>query len=263
MPALDDHQSSEFRKLILIGNSGAGKTGALTSLVQAGFELRIIDLDSGLDALVNHIKAADPKLLASVQFQTFRDKMKMTQTGTRVEGAPRAYAKTLESLEKWPDDGSDPAEWGPKKILIIDSLTNLGRAAFLWAKSVNPTTKDPRQWYKTAQDLIEDLLANVTSEGFRTNVIVISHIELTDQNGLTKGYASAIGKALGPKIPRFFNTLLLSEPKGQGKTVKRTIKTFPTALIDVKNPVPMKMEAEYPIETGLADIFKILENPTR
>jgi hypothetical protein len=263
MPTLTDHQSSEYRKLILIGNSGAGKTGALTSLVQAGFNLRIIDLDSGLDALVNHIKLVDPALLAKIQFQTFRDKMKMTPTGTRVVGAPRAYANTLETLEKWPDDGSDPAEWGKDTVLVIDSLTNLGRAAFLWAKAVNPSTKDPRQWYKTAQDLIEDLLANVTSDEFKTNVIVISHIELTDQNGLIKGYASAIGKALGPKLARFFNTLIISEPKGQGKTIKRMIKTFPTALIDAKNPVPAKMEAEYPIETGLADIFKVLENPTR
>jgi len=125
---------------------------------------------------------------------------------------------------------------------------------------MNPSSKDPRQWYKAAQDLVEDLIANVTSDAFETNVIVISHIEWTEtQAGLTKGYASSIGKALGPKIPRFFNTMLMSEIKGSGKNMRRTIQTIPTSLIDLKNPAPMRIEAEYPIETGLAEIFKKLK----
>ena len=258
MPSLDQHKSSDFVKLLFIGNSGAGKTGALTPLVQAGYELRIIDLDTGLDALVNHVKAVDPKLLSTIQFESFRDRMKMTASGPAVIGSPKAYVQTLNVLEKWPD-GSDPAKWGPKKVLVIDSLTNLGRAAFQWARAANPMSKDPRQWYKTAQDLIEDLIANVTSDSFETNVVIISHVEMVDSNGLTKGYASSIGKALGPKIPRFFNTMLLSETSGSGKQVKRKIKTLPTGMIDLKNPAPMKIEAEYDISDGLQQIFKVLK----
>lgn len=261
MPSAEDHKASDYIKLLFIGNSGAGKTGALTPLVEAGYTLKIIDLDSGLDALINHVKAIDSKLLSRIEYQTFRDRMKMTATGPQVAGSPKAYVNTLTALEKWPDDQSDPAKWGEKTILVIDSLTNLGRAAFLWAKAANPASKDPRQWYKTAQDLVEDLIANVTSDGFETNVIVISHVEMVQTNeGTIKGFVSSIGKALGPKIPRFFNTLLLSETSGSGKNVKRKIKTYPTALIDLKNPAPMRIEAEYPIETGLADIFKQLKS---
>jgi len=258
MQSLDQHKSSDYVKLIFIGNSGAGKTGALTPLVQAGYELRIIDLDSGLDALVNHVKEINPKLLSTIEFESFRDKMKMTASGPAVIGSPKAYVQTLNALEKW-GDGSDPAKWGPKRILIIDSLTNLGRAAFQWARAANPMSKDPRQWYKTAQDLIEDLIANITSDAFETNVIVISHVEMVDSNGLTKGFVSSIGKALGPKIPRFFNTMLLSETSGSGKQVKRKIKTLPTGLIDLKNPAPMKIDAEYEISDGLLQIFNILK----
>jgi hypothetical protein len=259
MATLSDHKSSEFVKVLFIGNSGAGKTGALTPLVKAGYELRIIDLDSGLDALVNHVSEIDPKLLSTVQFESFRDRMKMTAAGPAVIGSPKAYVQTLNALEKWPTDGSDPAKWGPKKVLVIDSLTNLGRAAFQWARAANPMSKDPRQWYKSAQDLIEDLIANVTSDAFETNVIIISHVEMVEANGTVKGFASSIGKALGPKIPRFFNTMLLSETSGSGKNVKRKIKTLPTGLIDLKNPAPMKIEAEYEISDGLEQIFKILK----
>ncbi len=263
MPLASEHETSEFRKLMLIGNSGAGKTGALAPLVAAGYELRIIDLDAGLDALINHVKEIDPKLLTKIQYQSYRDKIKMGPTGPKIVGSPKTYINTLAALEHWPDDDSDPAEWGKDKILVIDSLTNLGRAAFQWARAIHPLSvsgkqAEGRSWYFMAQNLLEDLIANVTSDAFKTNVIIISHIEMTDRNGIIKGYISAIGKALGPKLPVFFNTLLLSETKGTGKNIKRLIHTIPTALIDVKNPVPMRIEAEYPIETGLADIFRVL-----
>lgn len=260
MPDLSSHKSSAFVKLLFIGNSGAGKTGALASLVQAGYTLRIIDLDSGLDALANHVREIDPKLLSTIQFESFRDKMKMTATGPAVIGSPKAYVNTLNALERWPGDGSDPAKWGEKHILVIDSLTNLGRAAFQWARAANPMSKDPRQWYKAAQDLIEDLIANATSDSFETNVIIISHVEMVETQGTIKGFVSSIGKALGPKIPRFFNTLLLSETSGSGKNVKRQIKTLPTGLLDLKNPAPMKMEGVYEIQDGLAQIFKVLKS---
>ena len=245
---------------MFIGASGAGKTGALTPLVKDGYKLRIIDMDGGLDALINHVKAECPDKLSSIQYQSFRDKLKMSAQGPKPDGPPRAYANALRCLEQWPDDESDPATWGEDTICVIDSLTNMGRAAFQWAKALDPMNKDPRRWYKTAQDLIDDLLANLTSPSFNTNVIVISHIEMTEtKDGMIKGYPSAVGKALGPKIARNFNTLLLSETSGSGKNVKRKIKTFPTAMIDVKNPAPMRIEAEYDIADGMSKIFRELK----
>ena len=259
MPSASDHVKDDFVKFLFIGASGAGKTGALTSLVKAGYELRIIDLDGGLDSLIAHCRHENLDL-SKIQYQSFRDKIKMTNQGPKVDGAPKAYVQAMQALERWPDDESDPASWGAEKILVLDSLTNAGRAAFQWARAMNPTTKDPRQWYSAAQAIIEDLIANLTSESFGTNVIVISHIELvTSEAGITKGYASSIGKALGPKLPRFFNTMILSEPKGFGESVKRTIKTLPTSMIDLKNPAPFKIKKEYGIENGLAEIFAELK----
>lgn len=261
MPKASDHKNSDYIKLMFIGASGAGKTGALTSLVQAGYELRIIDMDSGLDALINHVRAVDPKLLDKIGYVSYRDRVKMTATGPKVAGTPKAYVNALNALESWPDDGSDPAEWGPEKILVVDSLTNMGRAAFQWAKAMNPTSKDPRQWYKTAQDLIEDLIANLTSEGFDTNVIVISHVDMVEtKEGMVKGFASSIGKALGPKLPRFFNTMVLSETRGAGDKVKRQIHTMPTGMIDLKTPAPMRIEKTYDITDGMAKLFSALKN---
>ena len=61
MPALGQHQSSDIVKMLFIGPSGAGKTGALASLASAGYNLRILDMDNGLDVLANVLN--NPKTL--------------------------------------------------------------------------------------------------------------------------------------------------------------------------------------------------------
>ena len=38
----------KITKCILLGDSGTGKTGALASLVKAGYKLRVLDLDNKL-----------------------------------------------------------------------------------------------------------------------------------------------------------------------------------------------------------------------
>jgi hypothetical protein len=261
MPSLSDHSASPLVKMMLIGNSGAGKTGALTSLVRAGYRVRILDLDSGLDALVNHVKQECPERLASIDYMSFRDAWKIGPAGPTVVGAPKAFTGAVKALDKW-EDGSEPATWGAETVLVIDSLTNLGRAAFAWAKQMNPTAKEPRQWYFAAQDAMENVISSATADDFRTNLIVMSHIDLvTLPDGSTQGFATAIGKALGPKLPRYFNTLVALETKGQGKAVQRVLRTLPTALLGtLKNPAPMRIEAEYPISTGLADLFLKLKS---
>lgn len=259
MPSAADYTNNKPIKIMMVGASGSGKTGALTSLVKAGYKLRIVDYDAGLDALINHVQHECSDKIGNIGYMSFRDKMKMTPRGPVVDGAPNAYVNSLKALEKW-EDGTDPAAWGHDTVLAVDSLTNAGRAAFQWARAMNPTSKEPRQWYASAQGVIEDLIANLTSDAFNTNVIVMTHIDIAETGeGMRKAFASSIGKALGPKLPRFFNSLVMAETKGSGANVKRIIKTTPTALMDLKTPAPMRIEAEYPLESGLATLFEKLK----
>lgn len=259
MPTLDAHASAEFVKVLYIGSSGSGKTGSLASLVP-DYNLRIIDMDNGLDALVNIIRRDCPERLSSVQYETVRDKMKASPMGPQIAGTPTAAVKAIKLLDKWSDD-STPAEWGADHLLVIDSLTHFGRAAFNWARGMNPGAKEPRQWYKTGQDLIRDMLGLITSESFQTNVIICSHIDWRkDAQGLERGFAKSLGEALNSDLPSYFNTMLMAESKVMGKSIKRRIHTIPTNLIDLKNPAPWKLDGDYPLETGMADIFRKLKN---
>ncbi len=256
MPSFSDHQAQEFVKLLYIGASGTGKTGSLLSLMQAGYKIRVIDLDAGLDALY-HFSQANNVDLNLLEYVDVRDKWESSAMGPVVK-RPQAFRDAMKYLDKW-EDGSNPAEWGSDTILVIDSLTNLGKAAYEWARGMDPSNRDKRQWFNTGQQAIDSFLAALTDSSFKTNVIVCTHIDLvTDASGMVKGFASSLGSALGPKIPRYFNNMVAAESKTMGRTTKRIIKTIATSQLDLKTAAPMKIDAEYPLETGLATIFKKL-----
>lgn len=260
MPGLDEHQSSKYVKIAFIGDSGTGKTGALVSLVAAGYKLRILDLDNGLDSLKAWVKHDCPEKLTkeNIQYVTIRDKIVSTPGGPRVPN-PTAMVKALDTLNKW-EDGSIPSEWGEDTILVVDSLSRYGRASLFWAKGLNPTVKDPRQWFGAGQDAIQDMLALLTGGEFNANVIVISHVRISEsQDGTNKGYMNSLGKALGPIIPSYFNTMVLAETSGSGTNLTRTIRTVPTNLIDLKTPAPFAIDGVLPLGTGLATVFQKLK----
>lgn len=249
MPTADQHASSRFTKLLYIGDSSTGKTGSLASLVAAGYKIKCIDMDNGLDTLVYYAKQAQAPL-ANIEYETYRDAYTATPAGPIIRGAPKAFVDALKKLTEWGSIEDD------KTILVLDSLSAYGKAAFEWAKGMNPGAKEPRQWYFAAQQVVENTIAMLTSEALKMNVIVISHVNYKEvTEGVHKGYANAIGSALGPTLPRYFNTLVLAESVGAGANVKRRIKTVPTGVIDLKisNPV---IEAELPLATGMATIFE-------
>lgn len=270
MPALSDHQSNEYTKLLLIGDAKSGKTGSLVSLVKAGYKLRILDLDNLLDILKYCIQEQCPSMIGNVEFRTIRDKRKMTQTGPVIDGSPKAFIEAIKMLDHWKYKAADgtevdlgiPAKWGGDCILVIDSLSRLCDACYDWREPLTPRGKsgeyDNRATYGDAQDAIETILATLTSGTFETNVIVMAHVTYQLQlDGTPKGFPQGVGQKLSPKIPQYFPSVVLYTNQGG----KRTLQTNSTPLIDLANPKPFAMAKSYPIETGLAEFFAVLREP--
>ena len=260
MSRLSTHKEDSYIKFLLLGESKTGKTGALASLVHAGYKLLIIDFDAGLDYLAAQVAKDDPALLDNVYFETFGDKTKLTSTrDVVVEGRPHAFADAFKALDDGIEDSGPPKDLGHDWVVVIDSLWAAGRAAF-FAAGVRSLSFTPKKGSELAQGMIMAMLENLTDPDFHANVCVISHMTLMElDNGVTKGLPAAIGKAVCSNIPKLFNRMLVMEIKGAGRTAKRVISTVPTTLItatsgELKDKVP----ATLPIETGLADFFKIV-----
>jgi hypothetical protein len=262
MPSLAAHQSNDYTKLLIEGDSKSGKTGALASLVAAGYKLRILDMDNGLDVLKAFVLHTCPGNIANVEYRTLRDKRKATPQGPVLDGSPKAFIEAVKMLDRWRYDDVDlgvPGEWGREAILVLDSLTFLSDAAYDFREPLAAKSRDGkydvRAVYKDAQDAIENVLALLTSDSFKTNVIVISHVKYVENpDGTKKGYPVSVGSALSPTIPRYFNSVVRFTTIGS----KRQIETVSSPMFDLANPKPFEMPKTLPIETGLADFFSTL-----
>ena len=265
MTTLDQYQASELVKLLLLGDSKVGKTSSLVSLVKAGYKLRILDLDNLLHPLAELIMKECPDKITNVAYRTLRDKRKMTDLGPIIDGAPKAFPRTIKMLDRWRYkhqgeviDLGQPYTWGPDTILVIDSLSRLCDAAIDWRLPLTPVGEsgkfDGRATYQDAQNAVEDVLATLTGDNFRTNVIVICHgLYMSQEDGTRKIFPQSVGQKLSPKIPQYFPTYV----RYMNKTGKRLIQVKSDTSIDLATPPAISKEL--PTDTGLATIFEVMQ----
>lgn len=263
MTSLKDHQSNEFSKVLLLGDAKSGKTTGLGSLVAAGYKLRILDMDNLLDPLKEWILSHCPDKIENVEFRTLRDKRKSTPMGSVIDGTPRAFVEAVRMMDRWKYDDVDlgkPAEWGGDCILVLDSLSRFCDAAYDFREMMTPVgrtgERDGRAIYGDAQDAIEATLAHLTSDTFRTNVIVVCHGQYMEMpDGTKKIFPQGVGQKLSPKIPQYFPVYI----RFINKAGKRSIQLESNSMIDLAFPKPDALTA-LSTDDGLARIFSTLRS---
>jgi len=267
MPSLKDHHSNTTTKLLFVGDSGAGKTGALASLAAAGFKVRILDLDNGVDVLRdlltngNYTKDA----INNVEYVTLTEPMK-NAGGKLIPAKASVWQRVAGMLGDWKDGDINHGSittWDDQTVLVLDSLTMLSDAALSYILAMNGRLgQHPHQAdWGLAQALVENLLRMLYDEGVKCNVIINCHIKpMGDDNGPERYYPNTLGKALPPKVGRYFNTVLLAQSSGRGSNLKRQIFTTSQGTIECKNTAPSKVQPSYPLDTGLADYFKAVRS---
>lgn len=265
MPTLDQHQSNKFVKLLSMGDPSSGKTGAMTSLVKAGYKLLILDYDNGLDALKQYVKRDAPDKISNVHFMTLQDKKKQSGGTIVNDGIPTAFSRGLKLLDAWTKaNGADEdigitKTLGPEWIVVLDTLTFLSDACYDYFDALNPGAKDKRQIYGLAQEALADLFDLLMNESFQTHVIVNAHLSYqNDELGVTrKGFARSIGQALNTRISGWFNSAVLFESVGSGQNVKKQMRLTTNGIVELRNPAPFKLAGDsLPIDTALATFFK-------
>lgn len=267
MPDLSEHRSALTAKLLAVGDSGTGKTGSLVSLALAGYKLRILDTDKGIDIL-------RPFLLGKVapgqvQFVTVSDSSRLV--GGKLIRDGKGFSDAMKALDKWPD-GSKLSDWGPDTVFVIDSWSTLGELSMSNTQRINGSLGERPtlpQWGSAIDDM-KAVLNGVMSEAVRCNVIIITHITYVTkeaEEGLkrdTQGaaeshpYPNALGSKFPTEMGKYFNTILGYKIQGSGPATRRTITTEPIGQLGIKTSIPLSAKKSYPIETGLADFFKDL-----
>lgn len=271
MPPLSSHQSAKITKMLFIGDSGSGKTGALASLASAGYNIRIMDFDNGLDVLKNVLLDPNSKYdkgsVSRISYETLTDQMKPV-SGRLIPVKATVWNRTQALLANWQESGEGGRNfgsittWTPQDILVIDSLTMLANCVMDYVLMMNARLgQQPHQSdWGTGQVILEGLLKTLYAEQVNCNIIVNCHVKFYGEDGAQqRGYPESLGKALSPKIGRYFNSMLQAQTRGAGAGARRLILTRPTGLIELKNTNPGKVAPEYPLETGLADYFKAVQ----
>lgn len=266
-----EHQSGSVIKMLLLGDSGTGKTGALASLVE-DYKVTVLDFDNGLDFLVRQIKKSCPKSLSNLTYETFTDEM--VSKGDRIipKGRPKAYANCIKTL-----DELNLREWKNDRVLVLDSLTFFCQAALNYYRYMNNTLatgKTDIRDYGQAMGATENFLAHVQSHQANFHYIVISHLQymeigtggntapvsrglkpaaIAEESKQYKAFPSALGKKLPPTVATYFNTSLMCSKSMS----KRIIRTDSKGIVDLKSGAP-DIPKELPLATGLKDFFNLI-----
>lgn len=223
--------------VLLMGPAGTGKTHSIGTLVDSGVEVFYFAYEAGTESLAGYWRDRGLQIPLNLHICTVRaptasflemaDAVRLTNTMSfeALIKAPDSSRSKYNQLEQFlrafndvKPDGEDKGygdilSWSNDRALVIDGLTGLCDSAM---KTVvgGKFVRDQKDW-GLAQNIVEGILRKLCNET-RCHFILIAHVEReTDVVlGGTKIMASALGKALAPKLPAMFSDVILATRAG-------------------------------------------------
>lgn len=108
-------------------------------------------------------------------------------------------------------------------------------------------------------DSVKLFIEMLTDDSLKCHLIVNTHIRFLASDAdetIQRGLPNAKGQEITRTVSTYFNTVVLTRSVGQGQGTKRQISTQPQGVVEVATSNPKAVKPSYPIETGLADLFK-------
>ena len=244
MAAFKDHQAADRTKILVVGEGGAGKTALLASLANAGYKLRILDYDGGLDILHSFV---NPDAIDNIIYRTCTDNTVNDATGF-LKGANLLFTG-------WKTEDEDLGHiktWDKTHVLVVDSLTFMSEAAkrvALKSSGRHPTDNLTQADWGTAQRLIDNVLTLLASDAVKCNVVVLSHpVFVSDEHGANRMFPSACGQGLSTRVSLYFNNMVRLDVKRKGKDIVRTFRTVSDHKMSLKNSAPNVVKDDEPAD---------------
>jgi hypothetical protein len=224
-------------KILLMGPSGTGKTYFIGQLIEAGFKVRALFVEPGMESVGQYFQdkkkplpdnydphyiapAATPwaALISSAKSLNTLDQKALANMTDPNKSKYNEFIEVLTTLSNFKSDHTGEIlgaadSWGTDTFLVLDSLSGISTAAMNLVVGGKPV-KSQADW-GMAMDTIERFITKLTTD-LRCHVLLISHIEREGDEisgGSTVG-VSTLGKKLAPKIPRFFSDVILTQRTG-------------------------------------------------
>lgn len=234
-------------RLLLMGDSTSGKTGALAQLANAGYRLLLHDFDQNSRVITNHLTPQHAPIYIQAYGVARLTNNGMLDAGKAVQqAAVKELNRFAAQLKHWNADGDDLGSWDtwtPKDIVVIDSATFMARLLVLAAAEHPKVNANEKTLYKYAGDFQTKIYADLTSDANKASVIVIAH-EMPDGDRDTEGnivsnhktIPSGVGRAAAKQSSSYFTDIWQIVV---GATGKREIRTSATNKINLRASSPL------------------------
>ena len=228
---LPDPMDNMGFRCLLVGAVGTGKTYALRSLLDCGLTPMIISTEPGIRATLGdldetkiHWKYVAPANMGWDVMLSNADKIHKLSFESLAKGGPidkKHYGQFLEVVSSCASFTCDRTgenfgmvdTWGTDRVLVIDSLSGLSKMAMNLVIGAKPV-KAVGEW-GVAMDNLERLIDRWTT-GIPCHFIMTAHLEREKDeiSGAIKNMPSTLGQKLAPKIPLYFDDVIMCKRKG-------------------------------------------------
>lgn len=229
-------------KVLLVGDSGTGKTHVSRTLIDAGIQPIALATENGFRALApctdpacevckanrnappipyKYIPPASniDTLIEQAQNVMTKSQSQLAQIVDNKRSADyHQYAELLKSLKEFKDDQGrnwgPVTSWGTDRALVFDGLTATGIMAMDMFVGRRPLYDKPD--YQIAQRNLLNLIIFLTHQ-LRTHVIVIAHVDrgLDSLGGTNRVTVNTVGQKLAPELPSKFDDMIHTEREGR------------------------------------------------
>lgn len=215
---------------LIVGATGTGKTYSIRTLVECGITPFVLFTEPGMVTLGD---LADPKVhwhyvppasptwdmmidsASKINSMSLEGLAKLGGINKSGYGQFRDVLATLANFkcDRCGESFGDVTTWGPDRAIVVDSLSGLNIMAMDLVVGSKPV-KSMADW-GISMDNLERLINKLCADT-RCHFILTAHLE-RETNEITGGVqlmASTLGKKLAPRLPRFFDDVVMCQREG-------------------------------------------------